>query len=186
MSQFVKHSELLLLPEDELELAGAIQALFPAVRFVDNRRWEAVDSPPSHSSILECSRTAAIWNPDIFPKLPTSVRENGVIDGPQAGPVVQWLRSFIDHNGNLQAGRWAASNDAETEGEMVAFAQSIWKLLMKQTTNKLRRGGSLGFPPQPNIAERQFRVGRRALQAALNGEIVLASNQMRLLPEQSA
>jgi len=183
MGQFVKRSELLLLPGDESELAGAIQMQFPSVRFIDNRGWESIDSYPSHESILECSRTAAIWSPDISPVLPVSVRENGAIDGPQTGPVVQWLRSFIDHDGNLQAGRWAASGDPEKDGEMIAFAQSIWKLLMRQTTNKLRRGGSLGFPPQPNVAERQFRVGRRALEAALSGEIVLASNQMRLLPE---
>jgi len=183
VGQFVKRSELLLLPGDELELADAIQMQFPSVRFLDNRGWRSIDSYPSHGSIMDCSRTAAVWNPDISPILPVSVRENGIIDGPQTGPVVQWLRSFIDHDGNLQAGRWAASSDSEDGGEMITFAQSIWRLLMRQTTNKLRRGGSLSLPAQPNVAEKQFRVGRRALEAALNGEIVLASSQMRLLPE---
>jgi hypothetical protein len=39
------------------------------------------------------------------------------------------------------------------------------------------------LPPQPNVAERSFRIGGEALAAALDGRLVLVSNRMRLLPE---
>lgn len=183
MGLFIKKVELLLLPEDEVDLAAAIRAQFPRVLFVDNRRWSRLDVPPAYDSIADCGRIAAIWNRAISPTLPAVVRDNGVIDGPQTGPVVQWLRSYVDEDAILQAGRWAASNDPASDGPMIEFVKEIWKILTKKTTNKLRRAGAIGGPVTPSVSERQFRVGRRALDAVAQGKLILASNRMRLIPE---
>jgi len=183
MAVVTKRIEVLLLPVDEKRIEQAILDQFPGVKLLDNGEWSSVSEPPVRSSITKCGKFAAIWNPKVMPALTPTVRANGVIDGPQVGPVVQWIRCQARTPNILDAGRWAASNDTDHEPEMVGFVQAVWKILMRQTTNKLVRAGSLDFPPQRNVIERGFRVGPEALRRAQSGELVLASNSMRLLPE---
>jgi hypothetical protein len=176
----IRQIEVLLLPADEERLAGAIQESYPGTVFVDERRWESADVPPAYRSVRDCGTDVAIWNPALAPVLPTSRRANGIIDGPQVGPVVQWIRSHLDRHGRLQSGRWAAST---SDPDMIAFAKAIWKLLNAQTTNKLRVAGAVEFPPVLGRSERIFRVGREALEAARSGDLELATNRLRLVPE---
>lgn len=183
-SAFMKRTEILLLPEDETEVVEALRVRFPTIQLVDNRAWQSVDEVPVRASIAECGSMVALWNPDIVPHLPVAVRANGVIDGPQAGSVIQWLRSVRRGGSVLDAGRWAATVGAITGPDMAGFVRACWRVLMSLTTNKLVRGGELGRTPQRLGAERGFRVGRLALEKARCGELTLASNQMRLLPEQ--
>lgn len=183
-SVFTKRAEVLLLPEDEADVVEALRLHFPAIQLVDNRGWRSADEVPARASIAECGSMVALWNPDIVPHLPVNVRANGVIDGPQTGPVIQWLRSARRDGSVLDAGRWAAAVGTTTDPDMAGFVRASWRVLMSLSTNKLVRGGELGRTPQRLGAERGFRVGRLALEEALRGELTLASNQMRLLPEQ--
>src|SRR5690242_10138444 len=177
----IKRTELLLLPDDEKRIEIAVKRIYPNVRFIDQLQWLDPAVPPARDSILECSEVAVIWNPDIVRELRGSKRVNGRIDGPQVGPVIQWLRSRLAQ-GRLEAGSWAASNDPKVEAEMVAFVKEVWKVMHRETSNKLTSGGSFGRKIVAGPPVRTFRVGPAALQAAARGDFELASNMSRLLP----
>jgi hypothetical protein len=177
-------TEVFLLPGDESLIEDALRKLHPRLCFIDQRAWESVDTPPVRASIQDCGSVAAIWNPAVAPELRGHARANGVIDGPQVGPVIQWLRNRTG-DGRLEAGSWAASVDPEQNPAMEAFAKDAWKVLRKLTSNKLVGGGWVSRAVAVGPPVRAFRAGPAALSAARNGELELASNQARLLPEGS-
>jgi hypothetical protein len=180
-----KSVELLLTVEDELEVERALLDAYPSVVFVDQLAWVDPNSPPARSSIAECSDDVTIWNTAIHPTIAGSRRDNGVVDGPEVGPVIQWLRCWLDSSGVLQAGRWAASFNTDNT-DMTRFVAEIWRIVLKKTTNKLVRAGAIDGPVYRNVAERHFHVGQHAMALATSGVITLASNRMRLLPEHAA
>jgi hypothetical protein len=177
----ITRTEVLLLPSDEALIEDSLRRLHPRVCFLDQDAWESVDAPPVRMSIDECGDVAAIWNPETASEVRGIERANGRIDGPQVGPVIQWLRSRL-RNSRLEAGSWAASVDPERHPDMAAFARDAWKILQKVTSNKLVSGGSFSRAVVIGPPVRSFRVGPAALSAARAGEIELASNQARLLP----
>jgi hypothetical protein len=185
MAERQRQSEIFLLPEDEIELYEEIRRNFPNVKLVDNSDWLFADIPPVRESPSRCSRYAALWNTEIYPSLPVSQGEDGRIRGPQVGPVVQWLRSGLDNNRILQAGRWAATYSLDENPEMAKFVDRIWKILNSSTTNKLVGAGPIDRPPVRASPIRSFRIGYRALEDAKAGAIQLASGRLRLLPELS-
>lgn len=178
----IKRTEVLLLPSDESLIEDALRKLYPRVCFIDQRGWESVDIPPVRVSIQDCGADAAIWNPAVAPDVRGLARANGVIDGPQVGPVIQWLRSHTA-DGRLEAGSWAASVDPDQNPAMAAYVRDAWNVLRKLTTNKLVGGGWVGRTVAAGPPVRTFRAGPAALRAAKNGELELASNEARLLPE---
>ncbi|MER5791660.1 hypothetical protein [Streptomyces sp. NPDC001980] len=175
-----KQAQILLLEEDESRIVEAIHERFPSVRFINNVPWISADAPPAHESLSECGSTVAIWNPVVFPELPVDVRSNGMIFGPQVGPVVQWVRSREITPGVLDAGRWAASWSDSTDPAMVDFIGELWKILQKYTSNKLRHVDAVSGDM---VSQRRFRVGPEAGAKAISGEIALVSTQSGLLPE---
>lgn len=178
----LKRTEVLLLPSDEMLIEDALRKAHPRVCFIDQSAWEAVEVPPVRLSILDCSDNATIWNPEVAPEVRGFKRPNGRVDGPQVGPVIQWLRSRL-RDGRLQAGSWAASVDPERDPQMEAFAKNAWRILQRLTSNRLVSGGSFARAVVIGPPVRAFRVGPAALSAARNGEFELASIQARLLPE---
>jgi hypothetical protein len=180
----IKRTEVLLLPSDETLIEDALRKTYPRVCFIDQSAWERVEIPPVRGSIQDCGENAAIWNPDVAPEIWGTARQNGRVDGPQVGPVIQWLRSRC-RNGRLEAGSWAVSVDPRRNPEMEAFAKDAWKILQGLTSNKLVSGGSFSRAVMIGRPVRSFRVGPAALSAAQGGKLELASNQARLLPETS-
>ena len=99
-----EQSPLLLLPEDEAALPAAVLAEHGEVRILDaSGPWASAETPPVRAAITDTG-AAAIWHPGIHPVLPVQVRSNGAVYGPEAGPVVQWVRSR-HRDGVLTAGR---------------------------------------------------------------------------------
>lgn len=175
-----KQSPVLLLPQDEEEVLAALRHSRPGVQILDGSvPWVSADSPPVCTSIAETGTIASIWNPEIFPTLPVEVRSNGSIRGPQAGPVVQWMRSPVRDGGRLEAGRWAATMDDNIAPEMIAFIRDIWKVLFRLTGNDLAR---LDLRSGDAILQPKYRVGPAALQLARSGDIELYDGQMKLVP----
>ncbi|MFK0250068.1 hypothetical protein ACIQUM_35665 [Amycolatopsis azurea] len=178
-----KSTEILLLPADELLICEQIKIEFPDVEFVDERAWKSPTDPPIRNTVLECSLTATIWPTKIYPELSTSVRENGVIDGPQVGQVIQWLRSAVDSAGTLRSGRWAASNSISRDPDMVSLVKDLWKLLYRLTDNKLIRVPRVAGTASVGVPERRCRIGPHALSAAREGQVALAMSSLILVPE---
>jgi hypothetical protein len=126
---------------DDPEALIAPRNAYPRVCFIDQSAWESIEVPPVRTSIQDCGGNAAIWNPEVAPTVRGAERPNGRVDGPQVGPVIQWLRSQC-RDGRLQAGSWAASVDPVLDPRMEAFARDAWKILQRLTSNKLISGGS--------------------------------------------
>jgi hypothetical protein len=178
-----KRTEVLLLPSDEISIENALRKVYPRVCYVDQAAWQRVDDPPIRLSIQDCGPNAAIWNQEVTREIRGTMRSNGRIDGPQVGPVIQWLRSER-RDGRLEAGSWAASVDPKSNPAMEAFAKGAWKILRRLTSDRLVSGGSFSHAAVRGGPVRIFRVGPAALRSALDGELELASNQARLLPEE--
>jgi hypothetical protein len=178
----LKRTEVLLLPSDEALIEDALRETYPQVCFIDQNAWENVEVPPVRRSIRDCGWNAAIWNPGVAPVVRGTERPNGVVDGPQVGPVIQWLRNRR-RDERLEAGSWAASVDSGRDPEMEDFAKGAWRILQKHTSNRLVSGGSFSRATAIGPPVRSFRVGPAAMSAAREGNLELASNQARLLPE---
>jgi len=180
-----KQAFTLLTKDDEAGLAQAIANRVPEVKLLDFGGWQASDRPPVCDSVLRCGPIVSIWNPLIVPSLPTGLRSDGRVVGPQIGPVIQWLRSPDSENHELQSGRLAASYDESSPREMVTFIELVWKALSSVTDNKLVRAS--GGPGELKMlgAERRFRLGSNARSLASTGSLVLLSGRMRLVPEGS-
>lgn len=173
-----RDAQLLLLPEDEIELSHAIQREFPGVVFLDETKWVDPETPPVRASILECGRIAGMWNREVYPTIHGHRRENGRVDGPEL-EVVQWVRSLVREPGVLHSGRWAYSLPESAAPAMFTFVDRIWRILFSKTTNRMRRASAVN----PNAPERGFRVGALAFQQAQGGKLELAANALRLAPE---
>ncbi|MEZ0090235.1 hypothetical protein [Streptacidiphilus sp. EB129] len=178
----VRQVALLLLPQDERAVADAIMERYPAVKFLDSRPWEAESVPPIVGSINSSGSSLAIWNPEIHPVLPVDTRPNGIIMGPQIGPVVQWLRSCEIPSGSLNSGRWAATIGNGQSPEMSEFIKGIWDILMKLTRNELERLKKGSSNEDSVVSESRFRIGPMALERAMRGELKLVSGGMILRP----
>jgi hypothetical protein len=170
--------EFLLLPDDELALASKLQREFPGVVFLDETQWTDPETPPVRASILDCGRIATIWNRDIYPVIRGRRRSNGRVDGPEY-ETVQWLRSLLREPNVLEAGRWAYSLPVSARPEMFAFVDRIWRILLSETTNRMRRASATN----PHTPERRIRVGAQAFRHSAEGTVELAADALRLAPE---
>ncbi|MGW0433767.1 hypothetical protein ACWDV4_14665 [Micromonospora sp. NPDC003197] len=179
MSQRRQQISFFLTQEDEVNLTDEIRKQLPEVRLVDEWRWVDPTWPPVRESPADCGGAIGIWNTVIAPELTGVVRANGKVDGPNVGPVVQWLRCRLV-DGRLNAGRWAAAYDS-ADKENAAYVRKLWRMLNSKTRNDLRRvSGDLSMGA---IEERRFRVGNVAYRGALNGKFALVVDQLILAPE---
>ena len=174
-------AEILLAPEDEAEIFAAARERFPELQVIDSVPWASADEPAVRESPVQCGFVASLWNPSIHPHLPSEVRTDGKVYGPQVGPVVQWIRSLEKTPGVLQGGRWAASFPS-TDHAMAEFVKSLWTVLTEHTSTDLARPGARGGDPEP---ERGFLVGRSALERARRGELSLRVGYLQLVPGDS-
>ncbi|MFJ5233756.1 hypothetical protein ACIQBJ_28135 [Kitasatospora sp. NPDC088391] len=157
-------AEIFLTGNDEELLIAAIRSRFQSVGIIDSIPWESGYTPPVRESISDCSKLVSIWNPETHPSLPSEIRTNGKIYGPQIGPVVQWVRSIEGPPGVLQVGRWAASVD-QSDSAMKEFVKELWRILALRTSK-----------------EKGFFVGDGALGLANSGMLNLRAGYLQVLP----
>ncbi|MEU5720502.1 hypothetical protein ABZ783_01560 [Micromonospora sp. NPDC047738] len=174
-----KHTRFFLTPEDEVTIAARVAERFPAVRLVDDWRWEDVESPPVRRSPLDCGPMIGIWNSELADTLTGVRRQNGKIDAPDISAKILWYR--CDRVGDaLEAGHWAVVYDPSDKA-VAEFVRALWRVLEGATTNKLMRVS--GDLRGEDGSERRFRAGEAAYRMAAHGEISLVANQLVLAPE---
>jgi len=181
-SRQVKQIWFFLTEDDEAAIADTLLERLPSVKFIDEWRWEQVDVPPVRPSPLDCDRMIGLWATDIVAAVAGVARENGTVDGPDIGAIVQWQR--CQRLGNaLRYGRWAAAYES-SDKPVAAFVRALWRVMDDCTTNKLvRTSGDLA---NPNRSERRFRIGEKARDLASRGEILLKADQLTLVPEETS
>ncbi|GAA2753358.1 hypothetical protein [Kitasatospora cinereorecta] len=157
-------AEIFLTADDEELLISAIKSRFQSMRIIDSIPWERCDLPSTRESIADCGKLVSIWNSDAHPVLPSEIRTNGKIYGPQVGPVVQWVRSIEGSPGVLQVGRWAASVE-KADAAMKGFVKELWRLLTLHTSR-----------------EKGFFIGEGALALANSGKLSLRAGYLHVLP----
>lgn len=157
--------ELFLTSKDEEVLVSALKQRFQSVHIIDSVPWESSDRPAVREVIADCGKLVSIWNSDVHPDLPSEVRSNGKIYGPQVGPVVQWTRSLENPAGVLQAGRWAASV-SQADVSMGRFVKELWQMFRLHVSE-----------------EQGFWVGENALARARSGDLRLLAGYLQVLPK---
>jgi hypothetical protein len=168
-----------LTQEDELAVAEKVVERLPAVKFIDEWHWEEVDSPPVRDSLLQCDRMVGIWPSHIVHSIHGVARQNGTIDGPDLGVIVQWRRCWQVGN-DLKAGRWAIRSDPSDKA-VAGFLRTLWAVMEESTGNRLIR--TSGDLTTGDRVERRFRVGKEASSRASRGEITLVADRLTLAPE---
>lgn len=132
MSTRKRQLQTFLIEEDERDFSHLLCRMYPDVVFLDDNVWDG--GPHSVTSIEKCISTYCyIWNKAIFPELPIFVREDGRLEGPASGVVIQFQRSRIDEEGDLLSGRIAVGYDTSGE-EFCSFVDGVWKILKKVST----------------------------------------------------
>lgn len=185
----IRTIELILCPEEEERVAAAILDRFEGVRLLDGRPWVDQFTPPVEQEIGQCGPVALIWPSLITPELPVAVA-SGVVRGPQIGPVIQWVRSRrMDPSDSepavpvIRSGRWASSITASDPPGMKQFSDVLWRFFKKNSSNRIIRANPDGRPCSPVVKERKIWVGRATLEKAKRGELLLAADRMRFVPE---
>ncbi len=120
---------------DELEFSKELRKAVPQIRFIDDNVW---DSPqPSVAETIAACKThfAFIWNPFVMQELPSVRRGDGRYEGPNAGPVIQYVRS-LKSDGLLRSGSIAAGVD-DADDNMLRFANLVWRVLRKVASPSL-------------------------------------------------
>ncbi|MET9630156.1 hypothetical protein ABZX92_22075 [Lentzea sp. NPDC006480] len=163
---------ILLLPEDEAALQAAIFEACPGVRIIDAHgewRGQTTSKPPVRDSVLDVSQRALLWDPAIHPRLPQPRFSGLAVRSPQAGKVVQWRRSLCT-DGVLASGMFLAVVWPDMDPRMIALTSSIWRAVLRHTSNYLVRW--IEGTGQEQISP-SHRVGHHALAAARDGELCL-------------
>lgn len=173
-------ANLLLLPEDEVALQAALTEERAGLKIVDGTApWPAKTEPPVRDSVLEVGTLATLWDPEVLPALPRLRRGDTPNKGMQAGKVVQWKRGGLSADDVLGPGMWTAVLKDGQDPALVAFIDSMWRVLLRFTTDYLVR-----WIPSTGVEQRAwgFHTGPHAFAAARNGEITLESGFGRLYP----
>jgi|ERR1700694_21015 len=91
--------------------------------------WDS-PQPVIVESIDACNtHFALIWNPSVILELPTVRRSDGRYEGPNSGPVIQYVRT-LKADGLLRSGRIAAGV-SDADDHMLKFANLVWQVLGK-------------------------------------------------------
>jgi hypothetical protein len=173
-----RETEFFLLPEDEQAILDAILRDIPGAVVIDSR-WESANRPRVRDRIADAGPIVGIWNRAARSMLAGRVRTNGRVETPYSDYVVEWQRSRPAVAGVLERGRWFTTITAADVPEMAEFVRSVWGILNRMTTNRLRRASAA----DPQTPERGFRVGPAAYRAARQGALALAADALRLAPE---
>jgi hypothetical protein len=138
VKSFTKQIEVCLAPSDELDLSMALLAIRPRIGFVDGVVFPT-PSPLLRDSIDRCTTKSQVllWEQSLFPELPVHLRPEGQFEGPNAGPVIQYLRPLFKGD-RLASGRIAASGGIYPEpldSANNAFIRDVWSTVRKLTTD---------------------------------------------------
>jgi hypothetical protein len=120
---------------DELAFSRELRNAVPQIRFIDDNVWDS-PQPTLAESIAACkTHFAFIWNPSLIRQLPVVRRGDGRYEGPNSGPVIQYVRS-LKVDGLLRSGRIAAGFD-DVDESMLDFANVVWQVLGKVANPRL-------------------------------------------------
>jgi hypothetical protein len=122
-----KYSPVFLAADDETLLTNKLKKYLANIRFIDGDVWES-SAPPLRDSIGDCtSRIIFLWDPDAWPKLPSSPRIDGTYSGPTSGVVIQFARC-ARRDRFLLSGDLGIGYD-RNEAKMVQFVRRAWRAL---------------------------------------------------------
>lgn len=133
-----RETDFFLLPEDEQAILDAILRDIPGAVVIDFR-WESVSRPLVRDRIADAGPIVGIWNRAARSILAGRIRTNGRVETPYSDYVVEWQRSRSAAAGVLDLGRWFTSMTVADVPEMAEFVSSLWRILNRMTTNRLRR-----------------------------------------------
>lgn len=143
-----KRMNFFFSPADEQAFSSRLSDAYPDIRFRDGDRWR-VGANPFRASIDQCESLAAyLWEPGLFPTVPT--RETGEwVEGAKTRQVIQFTRS-AEVNNALRIGQMAASYDPGSSPEK-QFVQRVFRILKSFGARKIQAievssGRALGPP----------------------------------------
>ena len=100
--------QLFMTPTDEEDFLTLLRERIPGIKVIDGQRWDAPVSAV-RDRMADCrSNDVYLWGPSVAPELPSKPRPGGGFQGPQNGPVIQWIRGRTQDE-MLGSGRLAAS-----------------------------------------------------------------------------
>lgn len=135
---------------------------------MDDNVWTG--KPNIVNSIDDCkTEYCYIWNKDITPIIPTITRNDGRIQGPASGVVIQFERCRIDSSNNLLSGRIAVGYNSGDEG-FGNFVNNVWKILRNFACNGVFYKPQYG-PVDMSRIIKEFSVGDTAKSAVYSKKI---------------
>jgi len=124
---------------DERIFSQALSSTFPKMVFLDGKSWSNPE-PVTADSIEHCNskyNDVYLWNKELFPEIPVTLRADGKYHGPASGPVLQFLRCIPEEN-VLRSGRIVRGfNDEDITPEIEVYINAVWKILKQPATSAL-------------------------------------------------
>ena len=138
-----KQIQIFFDTNDEAALSQLIKDTFPDIHFLDSNLWP--DELATGESIEKCKNHDVYLYRGELSQLPTGRRKNGWIEGPNAGCVVQVLRSR-EKDGTLFSGRIAVGYN-ENDQKMKELVAAVWRFAKQIST----RGASVRTAPLTTV-----------------------------------
>lgn len=160
--------QLFLTKKDEENISKLIQSKFDIIHFLDDNVW--AKSPVSRKGIECCSSMRCyLYNRDIS-TLPTYTRNDGSVEGPVSGCVLQILRSKLDKENILYSGRLAVG--FQNDPLMKVFYNQVYDIVKKNTY--------LGVQRMDGAFDKNYRVGYDAADKVKSSILKLADSGTKI------
>jgi len=128
MPPLKKQLQVWLTRCDEGVVSKLLREKISPITFLDDNVWKT--GPAIRQDLPSCqSRFIYLWQPGLAETLPTRLRNDGQVEGPTSGVVVQYLRSEL-HGSTLESGRFAAGSQNPTAAYR-AFVALVWRVLLE-------------------------------------------------------
>lgn len=175
-----KYSPLFLASTDESYLEKRLRSEVPEIAFVDGSTWKT-QTPPEREDLRSCqSSIVFLWDKSACRELPFMVRNDGTVQGPTSGVVIQYFRS-VEKDGVLLSGDIGIGYKKNDQA-MAAFVKKVWRILKEMNAGALE-----SFDPTTGVsldsAIRTYIVGAGAIALAMSGVVLThCSGSVRYRP----
>ena len=157
-----KQLQLFLNHNDEVKFTFLLKKMMPDLCILNDNVWRI--KPDVRDRIEDCSSGRVYLFKGLIDKLPILKRENGDMEGPISGCVVQVLRPFLKED-VVYSGRIAADFDDDDKA-MKNFVSSVWKC-----TKSL---GTIGVLTQDKTINKNYLIGESLSDAIRSNSLHIA------------